>query len=233
MKNMKLVKLLVLAIFTLVFIDCRGYHYYRDMADSPAVDTQEENVRGRMVTITKKVDGKDVTTTEYMPGNLYPPKGSIAMNAVYYPLIDTKEAKSNEEIAEVQASYDKATKVLKVPDNYNAERGKEQYSIYCQPCHGNIGAGDGKVVRKFKTIKAIAGPKSKADGYSAQKIYHIMRIGIGTMPGYKTQIYHDSDRWNIAQYVKYLQKNYKDLEKVEKARIAKEEAEKSKKKGHH
>ena len=233
MKSTKFVKLIVLAFFTIVFIDCRGYHYFRDMADSPSVDTQEENVRGRMVTITKKVDGKDVTTTEYMPGNLYPPKGSVAMNAIYYPLIDTKEAKNNKQRAEVQASYDQATKVLKVPANYDKAKGAEKYSIYCQPCHGNIGGGDGKVARKFKTVKAIAGPKSKANGYSVQKIYHIVRIGIGTMPGYKTQLYHDADRWHVAQYVKYLQKNYNDLEKEEKARKAKEEADKSKKKGHH
>jgi len=83
------------------------------------------------------------------------------------------------------------------------ERGRERFTIYCTPCHGQTGVGDGMVVRR---------------GYRQPPSYHIDRLrgepvgyffdvmtrGFGAMPDYATQI-PPEDRWKIAAYVKVLQ----------------------------
>ena len=37
-------------------------------------------------------------------------------------------------------------------------RGQERFNIYCSPCHGRTGAGDGMVVQRGYTPAAVASP---------------------------------------------------------------------------
>jgi mono/diheme cytochrome c family protein len=83
------------------------------------------------------------------------------------------------------------------------DRGQERYDIYCAPCHGVTGNGDGMIVRR---------------GYRQPPSYHIERLrtaplghyydvmtnGFGAMPDYRSQI-TPRDRWTIAAYVRALQ----------------------------
>ena len=83
------------------------------------------------------------------------------------------------------------------------DRGEERFNIYCTPCHGPTGAGNGMVVQR---------------GYSAPPSLHIDRLrtieagyffdvmtnGFGRMPDYRAQI-TPRDRWNIVAYVRALQ----------------------------
>lgn len=85
-------------------------------------------------------------------------------------------------------------------------RGEERYNIYCQPCHGAMGYGDGPVTRRgggfpvkpanFHTKKLAPAPL----GY----IFHVASEGKATMLGYKAQI-PTRDRWAIAAWVRTLQ----------------------------
>ncbi len=82
-------------------------------------------------------------------------------------------------------------------------RGQERYQIFCSPCHGRTGRGDGMVVRRgFK-----APPSYHIDRLRAAPVgyfYDVMTSGFGAMPDYATQI-PPPDRWAIAAYVRTLQ----------------------------
>ena len=82
-------------------------------------------------------------------------------------------------------------------------RGKDRYRIYCSPCHGLSGEGDGMVVRR---------------GFSPPPTYHQERLrnspdshffdvithGYGAMYPYADRI-PEKDRWAIIAYIRALQ----------------------------
>jgi mono/diheme cytochrome c family protein len=83
------------------------------------------------------------------------------------------------------------------------DRGQERFNIYCSPCHGRTGEGNGMVVQR---------------GYRQPPSYHIDRLrqapagyfvnvmtqGFGVMPDYSVQVPIE-DRWRIAAYIRALQ----------------------------
>jgi len=83
------------------------------------------------------------------------------------------------------------------------DRGEERFNIYCSPCHGKTGEGNGMVVQR---------------GYRQAANYHIERLrampigyfvdvmtnGFGAMPDYRMQL-TPADRWRVAAYVRALQ----------------------------
>lgn len=87
------------------------------------------------------------------------------------------------------------------------KRGQERYGIYCTPCHGLTGYGDGMV----STVGKINVP-SYHDQYkrelTAGHIYGVISNGSasGLMKGYKHQISVE-DRWAIVAYVRALQRS--------------------------
>ncbi len=89
-------------------------------------------------------------------------------------------------------------------------RGRERYDIFCTPCHGLSGYGDGIVAKRADRLQegAWVPPSSlhddavreRADGH----LYNSITNGIRTMPAYGTQI-PEADRWAIVAYVRALQ----------------------------
>ncbi|MEP0814686.1 MAG: cytochrome c [bacterium] len=90
------------------------------------------------------------------------------------------------------------------------ERGKERYGIYCAPCHGYAGYGDGPVaVRAEQLQQGTWTPPSSfhSDLVRSRPVGHIFNTitnGIRNMPAYGPQI-SPHDRWAIVAYVKALQ----------------------------
>lgn len=84
-------------------------------------------------------------------------------------------------------------------------RGKERYDIFCLPCHGATGDGNG-VVKKYGhgAIPALTDEARVKfpDGY----LYHVIQVGSpsGLMGPYGSQI-DVEDRWAIVAYVRALQ----------------------------
>ena len=106
-----------------------------------------------------------------------------------------------------------ASDVLTVPKDSNAfplpltkellERGQERYAIFCQPCHGMEGDGQGMVaMRGMKHPPSFHQERLRAEpnGY----IYDVVTNGFGAMYGYSSQI-PPLDRWAILAYVRALQ----------------------------
>lgn len=82
-------------------------------------------------------------------------------------------------------------------------RGQLQFGIYCLPCHGALGNGDGEVVRRgfprppsFHEERLRQAP----DEHFESVIAH----GAGRMMSYADRV-HPEDRWAIVSYIRALQ----------------------------
>jgi mono/diheme cytochrome c family protein len=83
------------------------------------------------------------------------------------------------------------------------KRGRERYGIYCTPCHGQSGQGDGLVVQRgFRRPPTFHADRlrTQPDGY----LYDVITNGFGTMPDYAAQV-TPRDRWAIVAYLRALQ----------------------------
>jgi hypothetical protein len=83
------------------------------------------------------------------------------------------------------------------------KRGQERYKIFCTPCHGIQGDGNGMVaMRGMKHPPSYHDPRLRQvpNGY----IYDVITNGFGGMLGYSAQI-PPADRWAIVAYVRALQ----------------------------
>ncbi|MEO6401287.1 MAG: cytochrome c [Vicinamibacteria bacterium] len=83
------------------------------------------------------------------------------------------------------------------------ERGHERYNIFCSPCHGQTGLGNGMVVQRGHKIPPsyhIERLRNEVPGYW----FDVVTNGYGAMYGYAAQI-PVKDRWAIAAYIKALQ----------------------------
>ena len=82
-------------------------------------------------------------------------------------------------------------------------RGRERFNIYCSPCHGRTGQGDGMVVRRGYRRP----PSYHQDRLRSAPVGHFFDVitnGFGAMPDYAAQITPE-DRWAIIAYVRALQ----------------------------
>ena len=82
-------------------------------------------------------------------------------------------------------------------------RGQERYGIYCTPCHGQIGRGDGMVVQRgYRRPPSfhIDRLRNEKTGY----FFDVMTNGFGAMPDYAAQV-PVADRWAIVAYLRALQ----------------------------
>jgi mono/diheme cytochrome c family protein len=153
----------------------REYKYFQDMHYSPGGDTAKFDHLGK-----RQYDMVEPENTiTYLGTPAYPYKKDL----------DT----------------DKAAAQLVAPAKTDLRRGAMKYQIYCAPCHGAMGYADGNVARKFAGVRPLATAAGKAteraEGFSMAKIYHIATVGQGAMQGYAPQV-QETDRWNIAAYIK-------------------------------
>jgi mono/diheme cytochrome c family protein len=82
-------------------------------------------------------------------------------------------------------------------------RGQERFAIFCAPCHGFAGDGDGIIVAhgfpappSYHVDRLVAAP--------AQHFYNVMTNGYGVMFSYADRV-GPHDRWAIAAYIRALQ----------------------------
>jgi mono/diheme cytochrome c family protein len=83
------------------------------------------------------------------------------------------------------------------------DRGQERFDIYCSPCHGKTGDGNGMVVQRGYRQAAsfhVDRLRTLPVGY----FFDVISNGFGVMPDYRAQIAVE-DRWRIVAYVRALQ----------------------------
>ena len=82
-------------------------------------------------------------------------------------------------------------------------RGHERFNIYCAPCHGRTGEGDGMVVlRGYRRPPSMH--QDRLRSAPAGHFFDVMTNGFGAMPDYAAQI-RAEDRWAIVAYIRALQ----------------------------
>ena len=82
-------------------------------------------------------------------------------------------------------------------------RGRERYDIYCSPCHGRTGIGDGMVVRRgYRRPPSIHDDRLRKA--AAGHYFDVITNGFGAMPDYAAQI-RAEDRWAVIAYIRALQ----------------------------
>lgn len=82
-------------------------------------------------------------------------------------------------------------------------RGQERYNIFCTPCHGYAGYGDGMIVQRGLTPP----PSFHSERMRLAPVGHFFGVitnGFGAMYSYGERIPPD-DRWAIIAYVRALQ----------------------------
>jgi mono/diheme cytochrome c family protein len=86
----------------------------------------------------------------------------------------------------------------------DVDRGEERYNIYCAPCHGRLGDGDGMVIQRGFQRPPPSYHSDRLRQAPAGTFFAAMTNGFGAMQDYRAQISAD-DRWRIVAYVRALQ----------------------------
>lgn len=88
------------------------------------------------------------------------------------------------------------------------KRGQERFNIFCSPCHGALGNGNGMIAMRGFSLRRM--PAS----YQTDKLrkapvghfYDVITHGFGTMYSYASRVEPD-DRWRITAYIRALQRS--------------------------
>ncbi|MNQ86054.1 Cytochrome c [compost metagenome] len=96
----------------------------------------------------------------------------------------------------------------------NLTEGKHFYTVFCAPCHGEKGDGQGHIVKLDKGISGVpayhgADANSSRGGLMkdmpAGKVYHTIMYGLNAMGSHASQL-SPEERWKVVMYVQQLQK---------------------------
>ena len=91
-------------------------------------------------------------------------------------------------------------------------RGQEQFEVFCTPCHGHSGYGDGVVAKRADRLQegTWTPPSSLHTDLVRSRpvgqLFNTITNGIRNMPAYGGQI-PPADRWAIVGYVRALQRS--------------------------
>ncbi len=90
-------------------------------------------------------------------------------------------------------------------------RGQNRFGIYCAPCHGQAGYGDGVVSNRGLEmdggwVQASNLHDDERRGRAVGHLFNSITAGIRTMPRYGDQI-KEMDRWAIVAYIRALQRS--------------------------
>jgi hypothetical protein len=118
------------------------------------------------------------------------------------PLVENTVARGS--VAEDELIVSKDSNAFPLPINLELlERGENRYKVFCSPCHGLQGDGNGMVaIRGMKHPPSYHQDRLRQvpNGY----IYDVITNGFGAMLGYSAQV-APRDRWAIVAYVRALQ----------------------------
>ena len=83
------------------------------------------------------------------------------------------------------------------------QRGQERFNVFCSPCHGRTGSGNGMVVQRgFRAPPSYH--EERLRNAPVGYFFDVMTNGFGAMQDYRAQV-DVNDRWAIAAYIRALQ----------------------------
>ncbi len=118
------------------------------------------------------------------------------------PLVENTVARGS--VLEDEMVVSKESSAFPLPLNQELlERGENRYKVFCSPCHGLQGDGNGMIaMRGMKHPPSYHQDRLRQvpNGY----VYDVITNGFGAMLGYSAQI-APRDRWAVVAYVRALQ----------------------------
>jgi mono/diheme cytochrome c family protein len=82
-------------------------------------------------------------------------------------------------------------------------RGHERFDVFCSPCHGRTGEGNGMIVQRgFR--KPPSYHEERLRNQPVGYFFDVMTNGFGAMQDYAAQV-PVADRWAIAAYIRAIQ----------------------------
>ena len=82
-------------------------------------------------------------------------------------------------------------------------RGQERFNVFCAPCHGRTGTGNGMIVQRgFRQPPSFH--EERLRNAPVGYFFDVMTHGFGAMQDYAAQV-PVADRWAIAAYIRALQ----------------------------
>jgi len=121
---------------------------------------------------------------------LVPAEGSIPRGFMPFDFDNTVEG------------YEAAKAMLKSPlDSTQVDfaNGKMLYDIYCGICHGNLGDGQGNLVKREK-ILGVPRYDDAGRAITEGSVYHTLYYGKNAMGSYANQL-QEEERWQVVAYV--------------------------------
>ncbi|MCC7229311.1 MAG: cytochrome c, partial [Fimbriimonadaceae bacterium] len=85
-------------------------------------------------------------------------------------------------------------------------RGKERFTIYCTPCHGQLGDGNGMIAKRGFALRRPVGNyhTERLRKMAVGHFYDVITNGYGSMYSYAARV-EPRDRWAIVAYIRALQ----------------------------
>jgi mono/diheme cytochrome c family protein len=157
----------------------RNLTYAPDMAVSPAVTTYSSSA----------VSGDAPTLRAPVPGTV--PRGPLPLH------YEATEADALRAAVELQVP----PAIAAEPDRLRAEK---LFEIFCQPCHGSDGHGDGITIKRgFQPPPSLLTQHARdmRDG----QMFHVITYGQKLMPSQASQVRSD-DRWRLILHVRRQQR---------------------------
>ncbi|RYF05677.1 MAG: cytochrome c [Deltaproteobacteria bacterium] len=97
-------------------------------------------------------------------------------------------------------------------DEQTMQRGHQRFEVYCTPCHGYSGRGDGMVARHADRLQEgtwvtpTSIHEARVQAQPVGELFNSITHGVRNMPAYGHLI-GDADRWAIIMYVRALQRS--------------------------
>jgi mono/diheme cytochrome c family protein len=149
---------------------------HRDMRDQPRYETLEASAL-----FANRQSARPI------------PQGTVARGQLSADEVVSTGKQEGRFVAQIPVALDEAL----------VSRGQERFNIYCSPCHGRTGSGDGMIVRRgFRQPPSFH--LQRLRDASAGHFFDVMTHGFGAMPRYGGHI-APRDRWAIVAYIRALQ----------------------------
>jgi mono/diheme cytochrome c family protein len=86
------------------------------------------------------------------------------------------------------------------------DRGQERFDVYCSPCHGRLGDGEGMISHRGFKLRRPPGNyhTDRLRKMPAGHFYDVITNGYGSMFSYASRV-EPQDRWAIVAYIRALQ----------------------------
>ncbi len=184
---------------------------YHAVGYEPLTLIDEEGIPGGIIS-SRYYDTNTMPYNDYkgkQPINMLKPVPGTVKRQNFVAVTSKNQAEANQPLLNYDLhkdSIDLASRILKNPVPESAEvlaEGKHLYLAFCGACHGEDGAGQGKVGVEYKGV-----PNYSAGRYATMTeghIFHTITHGRGRMWPHKSQL-NPEERWKVVRYVQTLQK---------------------------